>query len=444
MKIEAHLKKSTLFLAAVTVVSTTHATTDYGPAVNRLITGCTKWYTSGYGKRFYVIHDMEGYYLSSVSYLQSCSSTVSVHYACNGKQDTSTDAPAGEISQLVSDVNYAWHACCWNRYSMGTEHEGFVSNPAWFTDALYSSSAALTGSKASKYGFAKDRNHIVGHDEHFNSAWRTWASANLGIDPTCNTHQDPGSYWDWTHYMNLINHRYPAKAGLYRPSDGSFHLRNSLSGGASDNAFVFGPANKIGLMGDWDGDGVATCGYYDPNDGSFHLRNSNTTGSSDIAYVGAPPNMVPLVGDWDGDGKTSVGYYNPDDGSVHLRNELSPGSSEYAYVFINPPNSSLIVVTGDWDGDGKTSVGYYNPNDGTFHLRNSLSPGPSDYAFVYVSPANPSLVPVTGDWNGDGKTSIGYFNPGDGTWHLRNSLSQGPSDYAFAFGDSTYNPTPWW
>ena len=50
------------------------ASPDYGPAVWRPCCsgGCTKWYTSGYGHRFVVIHDMEGYYLSSISYLNRC------------------------------------------------------------------------------------------------------------------------------------------------------------------------------------------------------------------------------------------------------------------------------------------------------------------------------------------------------------------------------------
>ena len=28
---------------------------------------------------------------------------------------------------------------------------------------------------------------------------------NLGIDPNCNTHTDPGPYWNWTRYMQLVN-----------------------------------------------------------------------------------------------------------------------------------------------------------------------------------------------------------------------------------------------
>src|SRR3954469_12379306 len=90
------------FLGSATMAM---ATSDYGPAVNRLITGCPKWYTSGYGKRFVVIHDMEGYYLTSISYLSRCDVTASVHYCVNGKSDNGTDAAPGEISQLVTEAN---------------------------------------------------------------------------------------------------------------------------------------------------------------------------------------------------------------------------------------------------------------------------------------------------------------------------------------------------
>ena len=41
---------------------------DYAPA-HWTPPGCTKWYTSGNARKFCVIHDMEGYYLGSVSWL---------------------------------------------------------------------------------------------------------------------------------------------------------------------------------------------------------------------------------------------------------------------------------------------------------------------------------------------------------------------------------------
>src|SRR3954471_13383013 len=164
------MKNAALMLSALAATTAAYGSADYGPAIWRQ--ACSgHWYTSGVGKQFYVEHDMEGYYASTISYLQGCNNTVSIHYAVNGLQDTGTDMPAGEITQMVLDANYAWHVGCWNTHCMGTEHEGFVSNPAWYTEAMYQASAALTHAKADKYGMPKDRNHIVGHNEHNNAAW---------------------------------------------------------------------------------------------------------------------------------------------------------------------------------------------------------------------------------------------------------------------------------
>ena len=187
------------------VTSTVQAQPDYPIAFWRPPTGCNKYYTSGNGHHFAVIHDMEGYYASGISYLQRCDVSVSIHYMVNGKKDASSDYAAGEITQQIRNANYAWHARCWNTWSYGTEHEGFVSNPAWFTEQMYQCSADLQRYNASVgSSLTKDRNHIIGHDQKRFSAWVTWVNANFSMDPTCNTHNDPGTYWDWTHFMGLI------------------------------------------------------------------------------------------------------------------------------------------------------------------------------------------------------------------------------------------------
>ena len=189
---------------------------DYGPAHWVPPTGCDKWYTSGNGHNFCVIHDMEGYYWTSISYLNTCSVSASVHYLVNGLQngsDTSghkenrpSDPAAGDITQSVREQNYSWHATCWNKYMFGTEHEGFVSNPVWFSEEMYQASAGLHRHLCDTYSIPKDRNHIIGHDAKKNAAWVAWMGTNWpAINPSCNTHTDPGQYWDWTHFMALIN-----------------------------------------------------------------------------------------------------------------------------------------------------------------------------------------------------------------------------------------------
>lgn len=239
------LKKTSVAVAAFGLAATALASSDYGPAIwNPACSG--HWYTSGNGKRFVVIHDMEGYYLTTISYFKNCNTQASAHYCVNGQQDTGSDAPAGEVTQMVLEAYYAWHAGCWNTYSAGTEHEGFVSNPAWYTQTMYQSSAGIQKHLADKFGIAKDRNHIVGHGEWQNSAWRTYASANLGINPSCNTHTDPGPNWDWTRFMNLITSASSGnRIGMARTASGQGYWIVATDGGV----FSFGDANFYGSMG---------------------------------------------------------------------------------------------------------------------------------------------------------------------------------------------------
>ncbi len=73
----------------------------------------------------------------------------------------------GHIAQHVKAKDVAWHAGNWyvNAKSIGIEHEGFVAEQgAWYTEAMYRSSAKLVRYLAGKYGIPLDRQHILGHD----------------------------------------------------------------------------------------------------------------------------------------------------------------------------------------------------------------------------------------------------------------------------------------
>lgn len=207
---KGHMKSkilNSILLTAGVVAGTNaaNASTDYGPAIWRQAYS-GHWYTSGNGHHFAVCHDMEGYYAATISYFQQSGTQASIHYCVNGLKDNSSDYPAGEITQMVREAYYAWHVRCWNTWMFGTEHEGFVSNPAWYTDAMYNASGLLQRHLCDTYGIPKDRHHIIGHNEWQNSSWNTWMAANYpSIDTTCNTHTDPGQYWDWNKLMGIIN-----------------------------------------------------------------------------------------------------------------------------------------------------------------------------------------------------------------------------------------------
>ncbi|WP_415949234.1 N-acetylmuramoyl-L-alanine amidase [Streptomyces sp. KLOTTS4A1] len=126
-----------------------------------------------------VVHVTQGSYAGTISWFQNPQAEASAHYVVRSSD--------GEVTQMVRDADTAWHARSANPSSLGIEHEGYVSDPTWFTDSMYRSSAALTRHLADRYGIPKDRAHIVGHAE-----------------VPGNDHTDPGPHWNWDYYMQLV------------------------------------------------------------------------------------------------------------------------------------------------------------------------------------------------------------------------------------------------
>ncbi|SDD16840.1 N-acetylmuramoyl-L-alanine amidase [Streptomyces prasinopilosus] len=147
--------------------------------------------------RYIVVHDTEGAWEGVLDMVQD-PTYVSWHYSLR-----STD---GHIAQHVRTKDVAWHAGNWyvNAGSIGLEHEGFLAEPdAWYTEAMYRSSARLVRYLAGKYGIPLDRQHILGHD----TVPGPTAAAVPGM------HTDPGPYWDWAHYFELLGRPFEATAG---------------------------------------------------------------------------------------------------------------------------------------------------------------------------------------------------------------------------------------
>jgi hypothetical protein len=147
--------------------------------------------------KYIVIHDTEGQWDGVLNLIQD-PTYVSWNYTVR-----STD---GLIAQHVKAKDVAWHAGNWyvNATSIGIEHEGFLAAPdAWYTEAMYRSSARLVRYLAGKYRIPLDRQHILGHD-------------NVP-GPTTSTipgmHTDPGPYWDWRHYFELLGRPFHTTAG---------------------------------------------------------------------------------------------------------------------------------------------------------------------------------------------------------------------------------------
>jgi N-acetyl-anhydromuramyl-L-alanine amidase AmpD len=138
-----------------------------------------------------IIHVTQCSFESTIGRFQDSSARVSAHYTIRFSD--------GFVAQSVREKDIAWHAGNWpyNQTSIGIEHEGYVSDPKWFTEAMYVSSAKLSAYLANKYDVPIDRDHIIGHDEVPDPKN---ADQHGGVDQ----HQDPGPHFDWDKYMDYI------------------------------------------------------------------------------------------------------------------------------------------------------------------------------------------------------------------------------------------------
>ncbi|MFE9996245.1 N-acetylmuramoyl-L-alanine amidase [Streptomyces avermitilis] len=146
---------------------------------------------------YIVIHDTEAILPSMLRTVQY-PTEASWHYSIRSSD--------GHITQHVRTKDVAWHSGNQfvNARSIGIEHEGFLTQPdAWYSEQMYRSSARLVRYLAKKYGIPLDRQHVFGHD-------------NVPA-PTASSipdmHDDPGPFWDWRHYFDLLGAPLRATAG---------------------------------------------------------------------------------------------------------------------------------------------------------------------------------------------------------------------------------------
>ena len=138
-----------------------------------------------------VIHTTEGPYAAAIRLFARAGPVASADYVIRSSD--------GAITQMVHERNIAWHAGNrqYNATSIGIEHEAFVHNCSWYTDAMYRSSARLVAYLADKYGIPIDRNHIIGHYQ-VPDPYHLYGFGGFAH------HVDPGPCWNWRKYMRLI------------------------------------------------------------------------------------------------------------------------------------------------------------------------------------------------------------------------------------------------
>lgn len=224
--------------ATWTQLPTGVASADYPPAIWNAAASCNYSSRNGTAVSAVTIHTVQGSYAGAINWFQNCASSVSAHYVIRSFD--------GQVTQMVLESNKAWHVGSENPYTIGIEHEGYVADASWYTNAMYASSADLV----------KD---IVNSGYGINPL-KTWygpgTSGLQTLSSNCykikghqhypnQSHVDPGINWDWDRYFRLINGDIPAGATTVTTCSGNIYD----SGGSGSNygnqerkAWIIAPA----------------------------------------------------------------------------------------------------------------------------------------------------------------------------------------------------------
>lgn len=217
---------------------------QYGPALWNPAPSCNISSRSGTPVSAITIHTIQGTYAGAISWSQNCTSSVSYHYVVRSND--------GQITQMVLEEDKAWHVGSENPYTIGYEHEGYVDDASWYTEAMYINSAALSRDVInSGYG-------IPGLRTYFGAA-----TVGVNVLGGCTkikghqhypnqTHTDPGINWNWEKYYRLINNT-PTITSITATS-GNFYDSGGSAGNYLDDErylWLFEPTNAASITIDF-------------------------------------------------------------------------------------------------------------------------------------------------------------------------------------------------
>ena len=307
--------------------------TQYGPAIWNPAPSCNISSRAGTPVSAITIHTIQGSYAGAISWSQNCASSVSYHYVVRSSD--------GQITQMVDEAYKAWHVGSENPYTIGYEHEGYVNDPSWYTQAMYEASADLSrdivnsgyGIPALRtyYGLATVGTNLIGgctkikgHQHYPNQ-----------------THTDPGINWDWEKYYRLINNT-PTITTLTTTS-GAFYDTGGNGANYSDderNLWLFQPNNATSI--------------------TLNFTSFSTELNYDYMFIYDGNSIdAPLIGQYSG--TTSPGTITSTSGSilVEFRSDCGTTSAGWAVNWTSvvpntvPPTTSIANLndwkTADWN-----------------------------------------------------------------------------------------------
>jgi len=415
-------KKITLSETAITnedgtsFVINSNATQQYGPALWDPAPACNYSSRNGIAISAITIHTVQGSYAGAISWAQNCNSNVSYHYVIRSSD--------GQVTQMVNEADKAWHVGSENPYTIGYEHEGYVNDPSWYTDAMYNSSADLSRDIInSGYG-------ISGLNTYFGES-----SSGLNELNECvqikghqhypnQSHTDPGINWDWNRYYKLIND--PTAYTTFTTNSGTLFDSGGSQGEYSNSERLFWliqPPNTD---------------YIDLNFTEFEIETNK-----DYLYIYDGDSINdPLIGAYTG---TSIPPITSTGGSLLLEfrsdcidTAIGWEADYYATPLDLIPPQSQIVTGNPWQTDdfdvsfvdtdnmSGVAVPYYLVSEKEITENTPKSNGA--YGFINESFEDGSLL-----WT----NVTGAFSINNGAYSLNDTLEQNSNTYALVDQNSS-------
>lgn len=196
-------------------------------------------------------------------------------------------------------------------------------------------------------------------------------------------------------------------ASQFRPSSGSWLVRESLSGNTTVNQF--GLSTDRMVPADYDGDGRTDVAVFRPSDNIWFML--QTTGGFKAQQFGTAGD-IPVPGDFDDDGRTDVAVFRPSNGTWYISQSTLGFTARQWGMNGDKP------IVGDYDGDGKSDVAVFRPSNGTWYIQQSSSSIMMARQFGLSTD-----LPLVGDFDGDERSDVTVFRPSDGTWYMLRSTT---------------------
>lgn len=379
---------------------------NYGPAIWNP-TSCNFSSRSGTPISAVTIHTVQGTYAGCISWFKNCSAGVSAHYVIRSSD--------GQVTQMVLEINKAWHVGNNNPYTIGIEHEGYINNAAWYTNAMYASSANLVKDIClSGYGIAPT--------SCYNGPSCNGGSSTCLLSSTYRikghhhfpgqSHTDPGINWNWPKYYCLINN---CGSGPVAPPPPP-----SVSGNLCGNKTLTRATPPSGVTYYWQG---TSCGTSTGNSASTYVVTSSGT-----YFLRARDNSTNV---WSTCSSANVTVnQDPADPSAPFVTSSSCG-----LTVLNRP-SPPTGVTFYWQGTtcgtstANSALSYSVTTSGTYYLRARSSAGcwsncSSLAVNVIASPATPPIPSVSN--SSCGPKTLTRATPPAGTTYFWQGTSCGTS-----------------